>query len=156
MEIETKPYGSIEIDESKTVTFEQGLFGFEEQTEYVIIGKQEEQPFEWLQSLDDPKLAFVIVQPHFIRSDYQLSLFPEDLRDVGAENPEEVITYVIVTIPENPDDMTVNLKGPLIVNQEAFQGKQVINQIEKYTVRHRVVDEVESSGEPTLAEGDGN
>jgi len=151
MKIDTKPYGTIEVDESKTVTFDQGLFGFEDNTEYVIIGKQEEQPFEWLQSLQDPELAFVIIQPHFIREHYRLSLLPDDLQDVGANDTEDVISYVIVTIPEDPDEMTVNLKGPLIVNQQTFQGKQVINQVEEYTVRHRVVDEAE-----TVSEGEGS
>ena len=151
MNIDTKPYGTIEIDQSKTVNFDQGLFGFEDKTDYVIIGKQEEQPFEWLQSLHDPELAFVIIQPHFIRENYQLSVLPDDLQDVGADDTQDVITYVIVTIPEDPDQMTVNLKGPLIVNQQTFQGKQVINQVDEYTVRHRVVDE-----STTVSEGEGS
>lgn len=149
MEIESKPYGNIDIDESKTVTIQQGLFGFEANQDYVIIGKKEEQPFEWLQSLDDPDLAFVIVQPQFIRSDYKLSVLPEDLEDVNADDADKLVTYVIVTIPDNPENMTVNLKGPVIVNEDEFIGKQVINQVDEYTVRHRVVDEVES-----VTEGD--
>jgi flagellar assembly factor FliW len=150
MEIDSKPYGTIEIDESKTVTIKQGLFGFEGSQEYVIIGKKEEQPFEWLQSLDDSDLAFVIVQPHFIRSDYRLSLLPEDLEDVNADSAENLVTYVIVTIPDDPEDMTVNLKGPVIVNEQEYIGKQVINQVDEYTVRHRVVDEVESMSEEDM------
>lgn len=155
MEIESKPYGTIEIDESKTLTIKQGLFGFEESQDYVIIGKEEEQPFEWLQSLTDPNLAFVIVQPHFIRPDYQLSILPDDLEDVNAESAENLVTYVIVTIPEDPEEMTVNLKGPVIVNQEEFIGKQVINQVDEYTVRHKVVDEVDEVSEGDMVGEDG-
>lgn len=155
MEIESKPYGNIEIDESKTVTIQQGLFGFEGNQEYVIIGKKEEQPFEWLQSLDDPDLAFVIVQPQFIRADYKLSVLPEDLEDVNADSAENLVTYVIVTIPDDPEEMTVNLKGPVIVNEDEFIGKQVINQIDEYTVRHRVVDEVDSVSEGDMVEEGG-
>jgi len=66
------------------------------------------------------------------------------------------VTYVIVTIPEDPEEMTVNLKGPVIVNEEEFIGKQVINQVDEYTVRHRVVDEVDEVSEGDMVgEGGG-
>ncbi len=154
MKIESKPYGEIEIDSSKVVTLKGGLFGFEGKQEFVIIGKEEERPFEWLQSVDQPDLAFVIVQPQYIRSDYSLSLLPEDYRDIEANSSEDIITYAIVVVPENPDNMTVNLKGPVVINQDNLLGKQVINQVEEYKVRHRVLDELESNeAEEVTAEG---
>ncbi len=154
MEIESKPYGEIEIDSDKIITIKDGLFGFEDEEKFVIIGKEEEQPFEWLQSVEKPDLAFVIVQPRVIRPDYELSLLPEDYREIKAEDSEEIITYAIVVVPENPDNMTVNLKGPVIINQEELVGKQVINQVEEYTVRHRVLEEMNAGPEEVAADGE--
>jgi flagellar assembly factor FliW len=154
MKIESKPYGEIEIDSSKVVTLKGGLFGFEGKDKFVIVGKEEERPFEWLQSVGQPDLAFVIVQPQYIRADYTLSLLPEDYRDIEADSSEDIITYAIVVVPENPDNMTVNLKGPIVINQDNLLGKQVINQVEEYKVRHRVLDELESNEvEEVTAEG---
>ena len=154
MEIESKPYGEIEIDSDKIITIKDGLFGFEGEEKFVIIGKEEEQPFEWLQSTEKSDLAFVIVRPRVIRPDYELSLLPEDYQEIGVEDSEEIITYAIVVVPDNPDNMTVNLKGPVVINQEELVGKQVINQVEEYTVRHRVLEEMNAAPEEAAAEGE--
>lgn len=156
MKIDSKPYGEIEIDEDKIVTIEDGLFGFEEREKYVIIGKEEEQPFEWLQAVEQQDLAFVIVQPQIIRPDYQLSVLPEDYRDIEVETKEDFSIYTIVVVPDDPDEMTVNFRGPVLINQENLVGKQVVNQIEEYSVRHKVLDELQATGEEGLvAEGGG-
>ncbi len=150
MKIQSKPYGEIEIDRDKIVTVKGGLFGFEDKEEYVIIGRESEQPFEWLQAINDPDLAFVVVPPNLIRPDYELSVLPEDLNQIEADSVDDLMLYSIVVVPENPDEMTINFRGPLIVNQENFLAKQVINQVDEYTVRHRVLDELEASGRQEL------
>ncbi len=157
MKIQSKPYGEIEIEEDKIVTIKDGLFGFEDKEKYVIIGKEEEQPFEWLQAVDQQDLAFVVVQPQLIRPDYQLSVLPEDYRDIEVETSEDFTIYTIVVVPEDPDEMTVNFRGPILINQNNLLGKQVVNQIEEYSVRHKVLDELEGAGEESLvAEGGGS
>lgn len=143
MEIDTKPFGTIEIDKDKIVTLQDGLLGFENREEFVIIGREEEQPFEWLQSVQDGSLAFVVCQAHTILPDYQLSILREDLEDIGADSEEDITVYLIVVVPDDPDEMTVNLKGPVVINGGNYVGKQVINQVDEYGVRHRLLDEIE-------------
>jgi len=143
MEIDTKPFGTIEIDEDKIVTLKDGLLGFENRERFVIIGREEEQPFEWLQSVEDGSLAFVVCQANAILPDYQLSILREDLDDIGADSEEDITVYLIVVVPEDPDEMTVNLKGPVVINSENYVGKQIINQVNEYGVRHRLLDEIE-------------
>ncbi|MFB6356449.1 MAG: flagellar assembly protein FliW [bacterium] len=151
MKIDSKPYGEIEVDSSKIVNIEGGLFGFEDHEEFVIIGKKEEQPFEWLQAVDDSTLAFVMVQPLVVRPNYELSLLQEDLYSIGAESTDDIIPYLLLVVPDDPQEMTANLKGPVIINQENLQGKQVINQIDEYGVRHKVLQEMEESGSDILS-----
>lgn len=143
MEIDTKPFGTIEIDEDMIVTLQDGLLGFENREEFVIIGREEEQPFEWLQSVDDDSLAFVVCQANSVLPDYQLSILREDLQDIDASSEEDITVYLIVVVPEDPDEMTVNLKGPVVINSDNYLGKQVINQVDEYGVRHRLLDEIE-------------
>ncbi|MFB6347502.1 MAG: flagellar assembly protein FliW [bacterium] len=150
MEIDSKPYGTIEIDESKTVTITDGLMGFEGLEEYAIIGREEEQPFEWLQSIEDPSLAFVICEARALIPDYELSILQEDYNDLGAESEDDIITYLIVVVPENPEEMTVNMKGPVVINQKNFVGKQIINQVDEYGVKHRLLDELEDPSDLEL------
>ncbi len=152
--IESKPYGEIEIDDSRIVTIKNGLFGFEEQEKYVIIGKEEEQPFEWLQALGNRDLAFVIVCPQLINPQYKLSISTDDLKKIGTNSTEDLAIYSIVVVPRDPEKMTVNFRGPIIINQNNYIGKQVINQVDNYTVRHSVLAELEKTGrEDLLAEG---
>lgn len=143
MEIDSKPYGTIDIDEEKIVTIKEGLLGFEGLEEFVIIGREEEQPFEWLQSVEDSSLAFIVCQASVVKPDYELSMVPEDFNDVGAEDEDDLTVYLIVVVPEDPDEMTVNFKGPVVINSENYVGKQIVNQVEEYGVKHRLLDEIE-------------
>jgi flagellar assembly factor FliW len=143
MEIDTKPFGTIEIDEDKIVTLKEGLLGFENRERFVIIGREEEQPFEWLQSVEDGSLAFVVCQANTILPNYQLSILREDLDDIDANSEEDITVYLIVVVPDDPDEMTVNLKGPIVINSENYVGKQIINQVDEYGVRHRLLDVIE-------------
>ncbi len=143
MEIDTKPFGTIDIDDDKIVTLQDGLLGFENREEFVIIGREEEQPFEWLQSVEDGSLAFVVCQANSILPDYKLSILREDLVDIEADSEEDITVYLIVVVPDDPDEMTVNLKGPVVINGDNYMGKQIINQVDEYGVRHRLLDEIE-------------
>ncbi len=150
LKITSKPYGEINIDEQKIIRISGGLFGFEDYEKYVIIGKQQEQPFEWLQSVKNSTLAFVIVQTRVIKPDYKLSISTDDLTRIKAESTDNLTIYSIVVVPADPQKMTVNLRGPLIINRNNFLGKQVINQVDDYTVRHQVLDVLKKSGKTDL------
>lgn len=154
MEIETKPFGSVEIEEDKVLTIKEGLLGFEGKERYALIGREEEQPFEWLQSVEDPTLAFVVCQASAIIPDYQLSMLQEDFNDLDSDDEDNLSIYLIVVVPDNPSDMTVNMKGPVIINERTFVGKQIINQVEEYGVRHRLLDEVDDESQLKMASGE--
>lgn len=153
MKIDSKPYGEIEVDTDKIITFSDGLLGFEDVHEYVVIGKEEERPFEWLQAVHDPGLAFVVISPRVVRPDYHLNLGHQDAQELDVDQAENLLVYCLVTIPEdNPDNMTVNLRGPVVINDQTFEGKQIINQDDRYTVRHSLQEELENQAEESQAE----
>ncbi len=143
--IKTKPFGDIEVDEKQEITFAEGLFGFEKYKKYYLL-ENENSPFLWLQSSDEPSLAFILIDPRQFKEDYKLKLSEEDYNSINIKDKEsELIDFVIVTVPSDPEKMTANLQGPIIINIKKKIGKQVISLIEDYTVRCPILSEMRKS-----------
>ncbi|MBS1710522.1 MAG: flagellar assembly protein FliW [Armatimonadetes bacterium] len=137
--IETARFGTIEFCDADLVTLAEGILGFPGQTRYLVIQHKEGSPFCWLQSADDGALAFLVVDPAYYVPDYAPELPDETARqlELGEETPR--LVYTIVTIPKGkPDDMTLNLAGPILINLEKRLAKQVVVEDVRYAIRHRV------------------
>ncbi len=148
IKIVTKPFGEIEIDEKQVVDFPDGILGFDFIKKYAIIDSDDEKsPFKWLQAFDEPGLAFVIIRPEDFMSSFVLRVSQNDLDAVGIEDKKDAIVFAIVTIPENPSDMTANLQGPVLINPEKHLGRQAISLDDQHNVRHRILDEIKKSTE---------
>ena len=142
--IKTRPFGEIEVDEKQVIHFPEGILGFDYIKKFVLLDTEDENsPFKWLQALDEPDLVFVVIMPMDFMKEYELVIPQTDLEAVEAETPEDILVFAIVTIPADPSDMTANLQGPVIINAESCLGRQAISLSEKYTVRHRIVDEIQ-------------
>ena len=141
MRIQTKAYGLIEIDEKQRITFPSGLYGFERYKEYALIDAHQ-PPFYWLQSLDDPQTAFVLINPYVFRPDYVLEVPDGDLEEVGSPAHEDVLVFAIVTIPEDNTEITANLQGPVIINRKTRYGKQAISLSQEWETKHVIVSEL--------------
>ena len=147
MRIESKPYGTIEIDEQQLVTFPRGLLGFESHLTWALLDSAQ-PPFFWLQSIDEPGLAFVLLAPTFFRPDYLLELSETDREALGQPTEAEILSFAIVTIPEDQNRMTANLQGPLVINKRARIGRQTIQASPQWRVRHLILDELAAIGAP--------
>lgn len=140
--LKTKPFGEIEVDESQEITFPEGLFGFEQYKKFYLL-ENPDSPFLWLQSSEEPSLAFILIDPLQFKSDYKLEISEEDYKSIEIEDKEkELIDFVIVTVPRNPEKMTANLQGPVIINIKKKLGKQAISLREDYTVRCPIIEEM--------------
>jgi len=144
MLIETDRFGQVEIDSDDVITMVDGILGFEGVKRYVAINHgQDKDLFKWLQAVDRSDLAFVVVSPEKVFSDYVLDISPEDLKKLQVQDERDLIVYAITVIPHNnPMDMTVNLKAPVVVNSRNKLADQVIVSTEGYTLRHRVFKEI--------------
>jgi len=127
VEIETTRFGVIALtDEIKIFAFTEGLLGFPNQSRYVVLDNPSGGVFQWLQSTEVPDLAFVICDPLSFLSEYNVPVTRSDLDKIGAESLDDVITRCIITVPENPQDMTANLQGPVIFNFKKKFGRQLV------------------------------
>lgn len=102
-----------------------GLFGFEEVKRYVLLGKPGEEPFLWLQMLEKPNLAFLVIPATEIAREYQPDISRDDVEFLGLSEPVDALVYNIVTLRGN-GRATVNLKGPVVLNRYTLTAKQVV------------------------------
>ena len=90
----------------------------------------------WLQSMEYSTLAFLLVDPFTVDSDYSFDVQPSQIADLGPADPADVGLLSVVTLPANRDEQpTVNLQGPLIINFKTRQAKQVVSGDDQYGVR---------------------
>jgi len=145
MKVDTKAYGPMEFDEKQKVTIPLGLFGFEDYTEYVLFDS-ENLPFLWLQSVDERDIAFVLINPFLFRKDYEANVTNEELAEIGITSSDNVLIFVIVTIPQDGSPMTANLQGPVIINKENKTGMQAILSDAKWKTKHDIMAELNNKG----------
>jgi len=141
MRVDTKAYGSIDVDERQTIAFPHGILGFEKLDRYVLLDAPQ-QPFYWLQALDLVEVAFVLIDPAIFRPDYTVAVPQEELEEIGIDSQEKMLVFAIVTIPANAAEMTANLQGPIIINKLTRVGRQCISTNPKWEVRHPILKEL--------------
>ena len=138
--IKTTRFGEIEVDEGRSIHFKDGLPGFSDARDFVILEHKPGSPFMWLQSMDTPDLAFVMINPFLLKSDYLQDLTPEEETLMKAENDEEIIVYSLVTIPRgHVEKATVNLMGPIVIGSASRNAKQVILAKSEYSHCHPMI-----------------
>jgi flagellar assembly factor FliW len=116
-----------------------GLLGFENLKQYALLANPQEAPFLWLQGLDDPSLAFLVVSPAEVVPEYEPDISAEDVEFLGLEHAEDALIYNIVTL-RGPGRATINLKGPIVINCHTLLGKQVVPiNVAEYSVQHPLV-----------------
>lgn len=142
MRVQTKAFGTVEIDDRQVIRFTRGVFGFETLQAYALLDAKE-PPFYWLQSLDDVQTAFVLVNPYVIRPDYVLNVSEADLNELRNPSEEDVLVFAIVTIPRGDvRGMTANLQGPIVVNRSERLAKQCISLDPLWTTKHGILEEL--------------
>jgi len=128
--IKTKAYGEIQVDPNSMITFKREILGFEGLTRYYLIEMGDLPNFYWLQSAEEPDLAFVVVNPRLFQEDYKLVLDEIDWGLLEIAQGDEILDFAIVNIPEDIHKMTMNLLGPIVINATkriAIQGISMNN-----------------------------
>lgn len=128
----------IQVPEDAIVAFEQGIVGMAHLRRFALIEDQRIDPCLWLQSVDDPEVAFVVVDPQHILPGYAATLSEEDAADVELREASDADTWVILTIHSDPAQSTANLLAPVVVNRLRRRGKQVILNESGYALRQPI------------------
>lgn len=137
MKTNTKYFGEMDYEANEIITFPEGLFGFEDENEYLLIRfDNEDDTLLALQSVKTPYLSFITLNPFRVMPDYEPYVSDEDLEFLDVNNQENVAIYTIAVVGDEVKDTTVNLKAPLVINPETKKGRQVILEDPAYTCRH--------------------
>jgi flagellar assembly factor FliW len=141
MLVESSRFGSFEVDASRSLSFDDSLLGFPDSTTYVVV-EVEDTPYVWLQSGDEPDVAFLVTSPFLFFPDYDIEL-PEQARDaLGVNDPSQIEVLALLTVHrmgDAPVAITANLLGPIVVNVESRKAAQVVLDRSGYSTREPLV-----------------
>ena len=149
MKVETRLFGEIDIEDDKIIYLEKGIVGFPDLKRFTIIfdneSKEEDQKsIMWFQSLDEPQFAMPVLNPSDIVADYNPTVNDELLEPLGDLKEDNLFVLVTVKVPKNLEDMTINLKAPIVINSDNRQGGQIIVE-DDVDVRFPVYDILKSA-----------
>lgn len=143
MLVKTKYFGEIELTEEKIITLDRGLMGFEEYKRYTILYDCEKEGgtnIMWFQSVDEQGLVLPMINPLIVKDDYNPVVEDELLGQLGEITEENLVILLTMTVPENIEEMSVNLKAPVIINADTRKGVQIIVENQDYEVKYKVYD----------------
>ncbi|MEE9170189.1 MAG: flagellar assembly protein FliW [bacterium] len=139
IKVKTRRWGEIEIDRDELVVFERGIPGFERSSQYALLQSEDTLPFYWLIGIEDPDLAFVLIDPQLFMPEYKPKLYESDLLELRTEGQDNLVLVAIVTVAADPSRSTANLQGPLLINTSKKLGKQIIVANEEFSTRHPII-----------------
>lgn len=156
MDLETARFGTLHVDDKDIIAFTQPIIGFQEYRRFVILEGPENSIVEWLQSTDSGDLAFLIMDPKEVMSDYAVSLGKSDLAELAVSSVDELDIYTLVVVPHDQKQIRTNLKAPILVNPKQRLAKQIILDRSDYPIRFKLT-QLRSSpeGEAQMASGGG-
>jgi len=123
--VATTRFGELELEEGKVIAMPDGMIGFSERR-FIILNPENGGPFCWFQALDNPGLAFVVVDPVRFFPEYQVMLNREEIDKLQLEAGDTTVLLCVVTMAPDPRRITINLQGPIVVNPVAMIARQVV------------------------------
>jgi flagellar assembly factor FliW len=139
LNVKTTRFGDVSVEEEQLIHFPEGLLGFPDQKDYLMMEHKPGSPFYWLQSVSVPELAFVMINPLLVKKDFLEALSASDRKFFVSEKEGDKAFFSLVTIPTGKvEEMTSNLLGPLVIDVRSRTGRQVILSNTGYSHRHPV------------------
>ena len=139
MRVTTDRFGELEVEEDRVLSFPDALPGFAEAHRFVLVDVKDNDVFFWLQSVDDPTLAFLCANPWPFYPDYAPEVPDDDQTALELESAEDAMVLCILTVHREENRITANLLGPIVVNQRTRVGRQVVLFGDQYPVQAPLV-----------------
>lgn len=138
MQVQTTQFGTIDVDDERAVTFVRGLLGHPDRTRFALVQISPDNYFIWLQSLDEPALAFVVTDPATFLPDYGVPLSEQTRADIGLD--DDAAAQVLVICSKIDGVLTGNLRGPLVLNLSKQLATQVVLTDPTWSTTHALVN----------------
>ena len=156
MLIQTSRFGPVTLQGEDIIEFPEGILGFNDLRKFVLLDDPNDEIFAWLQSCEIPQIAFPVLEPELFSQTYQVALTKHDLESLGLPHqdtgtqkadpttPMRIRSFSIITIPDDPTQMTANLKAPIVINIEKRTARQIVLQDNNLAIREPIFAKLQS------------
>ena len=149
MKLSTRIFGEVEIEDSKIISFPNGIIGFPDLKKFVLMFDEEKgtDTIKWLQSIDEPTFAMPVMDPLIVCPDYKPEVDSNTVDLIGELSNDDLLILVTVTVPHDLKQMTVNLMGPFIINVKECKAVQTIVDNDDYPVKFPIYEILQKNKE---------
>lgn len=141
--VDSSRFGAFEVDDERVLQLAPGLLGLPDSTGYVVVETDDEDsPYFWLQSVQEPEVAFLATTPWSFFPEYELVVPDDDLAALALDRAEDAEVFLLLTVHrdgEEVSDITANLLGPVVVNTVRRRGRQLVLDHAAYSSRASLV-----------------
>lgn len=141
MELRTKYHGTRQYEEDDVITFEKGIPGFENLKKFIIFPAEENNLFYILQSLENINIGIILVSPFNIIKDYEFKLGDSIISKLMIKGEKDVLVLNTVTLNSKIENITANLKAPIVININRKVGEQIILDNSSYPIKYQLFKE---------------
>src|SRR5438552_7629052 len=121
------------------IHFDEGLIGFSEFKDFVVMENDGLAPFRLLQSLESPEVGFLVLEPTALVNNYYDRVPNREWESIGVMGTTKPLAFTIIVMGQTPETSTGNLQAPLLVNYEKMIGRQIILTESGFSVRHPLI-----------------
>lgn len=143
MVIDTRIFGKVEIEDSKIITFEQGIVGFPDMKHFALVHDEEKgvnAGIRYLQSVEEPEFAMPVMDPLLLMPEYNPEIEDELLKPLGELKEEDILVFVTVSVPKDIKNISVNLQAPIVINAQERKAAQIIVEGSEYKIKYPIYD----------------
>ncbi len=141
MLLKTRLFGEVNVKDEEVIHFTKPILGFDDSRQYLLLENESIFPTFWLQSINDPNLAFPVVSPFSVDDNYSINLQNLDLEDINLKSSDEALVLTLMVVPQTLSSIRTNLRAPIIYNPEKRRAKQLILYDEKYPIHYYIMDD---------------
>ena len=142
MIVKTGRFGQLTVEDQEIITIPAGVLGFPEFKKFCLVDPGDDTLIIWLQSVENPDVAFALLEPKILKPEYTARLSAAELRELKLENVNQSAVFSILTIGEDVAQMTANIKAPLVINLKEKIARQVVLQENEYSIKHPMFKEL--------------
>jgi flagellar assembly factor FliW len=141
MLLKTRLFGEIKVKDEEVINFTKPILGFDDCRQYLLMETESVFPTFWLQSINDPNLAFPVISPFSVDENYTIDLEALDLDDIRLKSIDDALVLTLMVVPQTISSIRTNLRAPIIYNPEKKIAKQLILYDEKYPIHFYIIDQ---------------
>ncbi len=141
MLLKTRLFGEIKVKDEEVINFTKPILGFDDCRQYLLMESESIFPTFWLQSINDPNLAFPVISPFSVDESYSIDLEALDLDDIRLKSIDDALVLTLMVVPQTISSIRTNLRAPIIYNPEKKVAKQLILYDEKYPIHFYIIDQ---------------